>query len=76
MNINFYFIYLEIIDEQWNPMSLSESRNLAKLLNTIVNEYPTAISSSKRVINVLTLLYKKAKVSIDEDMFVPIYSKE
>lgn len=62
--------------EQWDPLSLSQSTNLANLLRTWIAEYPTMAGSSRQVMTLLEAIRKKAKSSIDDDTFVPLYSKE
>lgn len=65
-----------MLQEQWNPISLTESRNFAKVLREIVEEYPTANSKSPQMKLILKAIYDKAKVTIEADLFVPLYSKE
>ncbi|KAI1713858.1 GC-rich sequence DNA-binding factor-like protein domain-containing protein [Ditylenchus destructor] len=64
------------IREQWNPLSLRQSMNLSKVLNSLAGHYPTVNASSKQMLDVLNAIYARAKASIEEDTFVPLYSKE
>uniref|UniRef100_A0A914HZQ4 GCF C-terminal domain-containing protein n=1 Tax=Globodera rostochiensis TaxID=31243 RepID=A0A914HZQ4_GLORO len=66
----------KIVREQWDPLSLSESSNLAQLLRSLVEEYPVANANSKRMQEVLEGVYGRLRDTIDRDTFVPLYSKE
>lgn len=44
---------LGAIREQWDPLSLSQSVNLATTLNEIIDDYPVANCSSKRMKEVI-----------------------
>lgn len=50
--------------------------NLSKVLNSLAGHYPTVNASSKQMLDVLNAIYARAKASIEEDTFVPLYSKE
>ncbi|KAL3074329.1 hypothetical protein niasHS_015159 [Heterodera schachtii] len=66
----------KIVREQWDPLSLHESSNLAQLLRSLVEEYPVANASSKRMQELLEGVYARLRDTIDRDTFVPLYSKE
>lgn len=65
-----------IIREQWDPLSLSESTNLGNLLRSLVNDYPIASSKSKRMNEILDGLHSKIRDVLENDTFVPLYSKD
>jgi len=65
-----------IIREQWDPMSVSGSTNLSALLRILADECPSAKATSKRMKDLLESLYSKAKASISDEIFIPIYSKD
>ncbi|KAL7071860.1 hypothetical protein ACQ4LE_008846 [Meloidogyne hapla] len=65
-----------IIREQWDPLSLSESTNLGNLLRSLVDDYPIATSKSKRMNEILDGLHSKIRDVLENDTFVPLYSKD
>ena len=69
-------IFLEIIHEQWDPYSLSQSRNLSYFISTLIDEAPTLTAEAKSVKNLLKALMVKFKATIEGDTFVPLYGKE
>uniref|UniRef100_A0A915DJP4 GCF C-terminal domain-containing protein n=1 Tax=Ditylenchus dipsaci TaxID=166011 RepID=A0A915DJP4_9BILA len=66
----------KIVQDQWDCLSLKQSKNLASLLHSLVDDFPTVNGTSKPLLNVLSAIYHKAKASIEADTFVPLYSKE
>ncbi len=65
-----------MITDRWDPLSSRQTKNLAMLLEGLVDEYPTLVETSKTVQSLLNALYQKARVAINEDLFIPMYSKQ
>lgn len=65
-----------IIREQWDPLSSEQCKRLGCLINTMIDECPTLVASSRSVQQVLEALRERVQESIDEDLFMPIYSKQ
>uniref|UniRef100_A0A915CT51 GCF C-terminal domain-containing protein n=1 Tax=Ditylenchus dipsaci TaxID=166011 RepID=A0A915CT51_9BILA len=57
-------------------LSLKQSKNLASLLHSLVDDFPTVNGTSKPLLNVLSAIYHKAKASIEADTFVPLSAKK
>ncbi|CAJ0928705.1 unnamed protein product, partial [Mesorhabditis belari] len=66
----------DVVNEEWDPLSLKQTRNLATLLDTIVKEYPTITEKSKSVARLFAAIQEKAKEAVSEDLFIPMYSKQ
>lgn len=60
----------------WDPLSKSQTQRLSALLHRLVDQYPTLNSSSKNTANLLKSLSSRIAISLDEDTFMPLYSKE
>ncbi|KAF7639747.1 GCFC domain-containing protein [Meloidogyne graminicola] len=65
-----------IIREQWDPLSLTESTNLATLLRSLINDYPVANLNSKKMKEILECLNLRIRDVLENDTFVPLYSKD
>ncbi|KAK6105407.1 GC-rich sequence DNA-binding factor-like family protein [Brugia pahangi] len=66
----------DLIRERWDPLSQHQCRNLGFLLNQLIDECPTLVPSSRPVQKLLQTICLRAQDAIDEDLFVPIYSKQ
>uniref|UniRef100_A0A915MCY9 GCF C-terminal domain-containing protein n=1 Tax=Meloidogyne javanica TaxID=6303 RepID=A0A915MCY9_MELJA len=65
-----------IIREQWDPLSLNESTNLGTFLQSLIDDYPITTTKSKRMNEILDLLHSKFRDVLENDTFVPLYSKD
>uniref|UniRef100_A0A914P6K4 GCF C-terminal domain-containing protein n=1 Tax=Panagrolaimus davidi TaxID=227884 RepID=A0A914P6K4_9BILA len=65
-----------IINEQWDPFSLSQTRNLSYFISILIDETPTLNAETKSMKNLLKAIMSKFKSTIKEDTFVPLYAKE
>uniref|UniRef100_A0A915N8W1 GCF C-terminal domain-containing protein n=1 Tax=Meloidogyne javanica TaxID=6303 RepID=A0A915N8W1_MELJA len=65
-----------IIREQWDPLSLNESTNLGTFLRSLIDDYPITTTKSKRMNEILDLLHSKFRDVLENDTFVPLYSKD
>ncbi|KAL3998109.1 SNARE domain family protein [Acanthocheilonema viteae] len=66
----------DLIRERWDPLSQHQCRNLGFLLSQLIDECPTLVPSSRPVQKLLQTICLRAHDAIDEDLFVPIYSKQ
>uniref|UniRef100_A0A1I7VH53 GCFC domain-containing protein n=1 Tax=Loa loa TaxID=7209 RepID=A0A1I7VH53_LOALO len=66
----------DLIRERWDPLSQHQCRNLGFLLNQLIDECPTLVPNSRPVQKLLQTICLRAQDAIDEDLFVPIYSKQ
>ncbi|VDK71787.1 unnamed protein product [Litomosoides sigmodontis] len=66
----------DLIRERWDPLSQHQCRNLGFLLSQLIDECPTLVPSSRPVQKLLQTICIRAQDAIDEDLFVPIYSKQ
>uniref|UniRef100_A0AAF5Q259 GCF C-terminal domain-containing protein n=1 Tax=Wuchereria bancrofti TaxID=6293 RepID=A0AAF5Q259_WUCBA len=66
----------DLIRERWDPLSQQQCRNLGFLLDQLIDECPTLVPSSRPVQKLLQTICLRAQDAIDEDLFVPIYSKQ
>lgn len=70
------YIFSDLIRERWDPLSQHQCRNLGFLLTQLIDECPTLVPSSRPVQKLLQTICLRAQDAIDEDLFVPIYSKQ
>uniref|UniRef100_F1KUT3 GC-rich sequence DNA-binding factor 1 n=1 Tax=Ascaris suum TaxID=6253 RepID=F1KUT3_ASCSU len=66
----------DMVQEQWDPLSQKQCSRLGFLLSSLVDECPTLVPSSRSVKRLLEAIRQRVQESIDEDLFVPIYSKQ
>lgn len=69
-------MFLDQIRERWDPLSQHQCRNLGLLLNQLVDECPTLVPNNRPLQKLLQTICLRAQDAIDEDLFVPIYSKQ
>lgn len=60
----------------WDPMSVSQTSRLSALVNNLIESFPTMSSKSKNTVSLLEAISSKIITSLDEDTFMPLYSKE
>ncbi|MCP9261102.1 hypothetical protein DINM_004190 [Dirofilaria immitis] len=70
------YLFLDLIRERWDPLSQHQCRNLGFLLSQLIDECPTLVPTSRSVQKLLQTICLRAQDAIDEDLFVPIYSKQ
>ncbi|VDO64826.1 unnamed protein product [Onchocerca flexuosa] len=66
----------DLVRERWDPLSQHQCQNLGFLLNQLIDECPTLVPTSRPVQKLLQTICLRAQDAIDEDLFVPIYSKQ
>ncbi|KHN84480.1 PAX3- and PAX7-binding protein 1 [Toxocara canis] len=66
----------DIVQEQWDPLSQKQCSRLGFLLDSLVDECPNLVPSSRSVKRLLETIRHRVQEAIDEDLFVPIYSKQ
>ncbi|VDP39194.1 unnamed protein product [Soboliphyme baturini] len=66
----------ELMQRVWDPTSSSQTQRLARFLRNLVLDYPCVNVQGKPTQALLTVLHSRLKSSLDEDLFMPIYSKE
>lgn len=69
-------LFSDMVQEQWDPLSQKQCSRLGFLLSSLVDECPTLVPSSRSVKRLLEAIRQRVQESIDEDLFVPIYSKQ
>ena len=66
----------ELVEAVWDPLSTSQTLRLVGLLNRLMQEYPTMLPSSRALEQLVTAIIAKMKSAVENDMFIPIYSKQ
>jgi len=67
---------LGYVDMVWDPVSKTQTHNLATLLHGLVDTYPTLNTSSKNTATLLKSISLRINVSLDEDTFMPLFANE
>lgn len=60
----------------WDPVSKSQTRQLASLLHELVDDYPTLNTGSKNTTTLMRAISMKINISLDEDTFMPLFTNE
>ncbi|CAD7093535.1 unnamed protein product [Hermetia illucens] len=66
----------EIIENCWDPLSSSQTLRIIGLIRRLVRDYPSLKSSSKHMQTLFTAILDKIKVSLDSDVFIPVFPKQ
>lgn len=70
------YIFLEIIEKMWDPISSSQTLRLVTLIKRLIERYPSLRPSSKYMRNLFTTILDKMRLSLDNDVFIPIFPKQ
>ncbi|KAJ1350955.1 hypothetical protein KIN20_006886 [Parelaphostrongylus tenuis] len=66
----------DVVNVEWEPMSLKQSKRLGAVLSGL-SDYPKLnLEDSKSFAALATAVKAKITAAIDDDLFVPIYSKQ
>lgn len=66
----------QLVEAVWDPLSTSQTLRLVGLQSRLVQEYPTVVPSSRALEQLVTTIIAKMKSAVENDMFIPIYSKQ
>jgi GC-rich sequence DNA-binding factor len=66
----------ELVEAVWDPLSTSQTLRLVGLLSRLIQEYPTVLPSSKPLEELVSAIIAKMKSAVENDVFIPIYSKQ
>lgn len=67
---------LEIIEDVWDPLSTTQTLRLVGLMNRLTNEYPSLRLTSKSLQAMFTIITDKMKLTLENDVFIPIFQKQ
>ncbi|KAG5680373.1 hypothetical protein PVAND_009882 [Polypedilum vanderplanki] len=65
-----------IIEGCFDPLSTTQTLRLVKLMNQLANEYPSLRITSKNLQTMFTTITEKFKITLDNDVFIPIFQKQ
>ncbi|PIO70718.1 hypothetical protein TELCIR_07418 [Teladorsagia circumcincta] len=66
----------DVVNVEWEPMSLKQSKRLGAVLSGL-SDYPKMnVDESKSFAILASAVKAKITSAIDDDLFVPIYSKQ
>lgn len=65
-----------IVENIWDPMSTSQTLRLVGIVNRFIRDYPNLNESSNQTLTLFNAILGKIKSSIENDVFIPIYSKQ
>lgn len=66
----------EIIETCWDPLSTSQVLRLVGMISRLGRDYPTIKSTSKYLQMLFETIVKRIKLSLENDVFIPIFSKQ
>ena len=66
----------ELVEAVWDPLSTSQTLRLVGLLSRLIQEYPTVLPSSRPLEQLVSAVIAKMKSAVENDIFIPIYSKQ
>ncbi|CAI2733347.1 unnamed protein product [Schistosoma spindalis] len=65
----------ELVSASWDPLSEKQSLQLVNLMNNLCSTYPTICIGSRPTEKLFTSIVKRIENTIQEDIFIPLYSK-
>ena len=66
----------EIIETCWDPLSTSQTLKLVGVIGRLGREYPSLKPSSKYLRTLFITILDKMKLSLENDVFIPIFPKQ
>lgn len=66
----------EHIENCWDPLSTTQTFKLVGLIGRLVREYPSLRPASKSLKHLFTAILDKMKLSLENDVFIPIFPKQ
>lgn len=65
-----------LVEKCWDPMSSSQTLRLVGLIGRYIRKYPTLGPDSKTLNKLFSSIIDKIKLSLENDVFIPIFSKQ
>lgn len=62
--------------EEWDPVSSTQNIRLVNLLRRLIRDYPSLKPTSKFMRAFFTSILDKMKLSLENDVFIPIFPKQ
>lgn len=67
---------MEHIENCWDPLSTTQTFKLVGLIGRFVRDYPSLRPTSKSLKQLFTAILDKMKLSLENDVFIPIFPKQ
>ncbi|KAF6777335.1 hypothetical protein AHF37_03209 [Paragonimus kellicotti] len=65
----------DVVVASWDPLSRRESTRLVNLISKLINDYPSVCIGSRPTEQLFATIVKRIEVTIQEDIFIPLYPK-
>ncbi|OON21700.1 GC-rich sequence DNA-binding factor-like protein [Opisthorchis viverrini] len=65
----------ELVEAAWDPLSRRESERLVALMKDLTTNYPSVRVGSRPTEQLFTTIVKRLEVTVQEDIFIPLYSR-
>ncbi|KAF8568325.1 hypothetical protein P879_01960 [Paragonimus westermani] len=65
----------DVVAASWDPLSHRESVRLVSLIRKLTNDYPSVCIGSRPTEQLFATIVKRIEVTIQEDIFIPLYPK-
>uniref|UniRef100_A0A336M271 CSON010770 protein n=1 Tax=Culicoides sonorensis TaxID=179676 RepID=A0A336M271_CULSO len=66
----------DYVEKVWDPLSTTQTFRLVQLMSKLGRDYPSMRKNSKSLRKLFTSLLDKIKLSIENDVFIPIFAKQ
>lgn len=66
----------EFIEKAFDPVSSTQTLRLVNLLRRLIRDYPSLKPTSKFMRAMFTAILDKMKLSLENDVFIPIFPKQ
>lgn len=66
----------ELIEKCWDPLSTTQTLKLVVLIRRLGEDYPSLRPKSKHLRALLMAVLDKMKLSLENDVFIPIFAKQ
>lgn len=66
----------EFIEKVWDPLSSTQTLRLVNLIKRLIERYPSLKPTSKYMRNLFTNILDRMRLSLENDVFIPIFPKQ
>lgn len=69
-------MFAEFIEKAWDPLSSTQTLNLVTLIRRMIEFYPSLRPTSKYMKHLFSSILDRMRLSLENDVFIPIFPKQ